>query len=30
MHHWASRPKPATKTVNVTEAREGGSQVDPT
>lgn len=31
MHHWASRtPKPATETVNVTEAREAGSQVDPT
>jgi hypothetical protein len=31
MHHWASRtPKPATETVNVTEGREAGSQVDPT
>ncbi len=31
MHHWASRtPKPAAETVNVTEVREAGSQVDPT
>jgi hypothetical protein len=31
MHHWASRtPKPATETVNVSEAGEAGSQVDPT
>jgi hypothetical protein len=31
MHHWASRtPQPATETVNETEARQAGSQVDPT